>query len=78
MLDKDFEFSLKKRKVCVESFGLDNKRFVVETLEVNMKAKVVDFLIIGIEDELYPCEAEIFKKTYDIITPLELTPRTKN
>lgn len=41
-----------------------NEDFVVETLEGNMMAYEGDYLIIGVEGEPYPCNREIFEKTY--------------
>jgi hypothetical protein len=40
--------------------------FEVETLEGTFTGKAGDYLIVGIEDELYPCAQEIFKKTYEV------------
>lgn len=41
-----------------------NEDFVVETLEGKMMAYEGDYLIIGVEGEPYPCNREIFEKTY--------------
>lgn len=41
--------------------------FEVETMEGIMSGKAGDFLIFGINGEKYPCDQEIFHKTYDII-----------
>ncbi len=38
------------------------KIFIVETLEGNMKANIGDYLIKGINKEIYPCRKDIFKK----------------
>jgi hypothetical protein len=37
----------------------------VDTLEGTMKANIGDWLIIGVEGEIYPCKHEIFMKTYE-------------
>jgi len=37
----------------------------IKTLEGDMKAIVGDYIIRGVEGELYPCKPEIFKKTYE-------------
>jgi hypothetical protein len=37
------------------------------TLEGHMTATDGDYIIRGIEGELYPCKPEIFKKTYDAV-----------
>ena len=39
--------------------------FSVETLEGTMKGKVGDYLMCGVEGELYVCDREIFEKTYE-------------
>lgn len=38
--------------------------FVVETLEGAMKGLAGDYLVKGVEGELYPCARHIFEKTY--------------
>ena len=45
----------------------DNE-YYVETLEGCMKVADGDFLIKGVNGEFYPCKADIFKKTYDLVT----------
>jgi len=37
----------------------------IETLEGVMTANVGDFIIKGINGELYPCKPDIFNKTYE-------------
>lgn len=37
----------------------------IETLEGVMKANVGDYIIKGVNGEFYPCEQDIFEKTYD-------------
>jgi hypothetical protein len=62
-----------KVPVFVEYFG---QRFIIRgegyqryieipTLEGIMKANVEDYIIKGINEELYPCKPDIFKKTYE-------------
>jgi len=41
----------------------------IETLEGNMKLRAGDYLIKGVAKEFYPCRADIFKKTYQILPP---------
>ena len=38
--------------------------FIIKTLEGNMTASKEDYLIKGINGELYPCKKDIFEKTY--------------
>lgn len=47
----------------ISLFG-DPKTLTIKTKEGNMKAKVGDYIIRGIKGELYPCDPEIFEKTY--------------
>ena len=37
----------------------------IETLEGTMHANVGDYIITGVEGEVYPCKARIFEKTYE-------------
>ena len=37
----------------------------INTLEGVMTADIGDWIIIGVEGELYPCKDNIFKKTYE-------------
>lgn len=41
--------------------------FIIKTLEGNMKATKDDYLIVGIQGEMYPCKIDIFNKTYERI-----------
>lgn len=50
------------RKVY-EPVGADYLEIV--TLEGTMKANIGDFIIRGVEGELYPCKPDIFRATYE-------------
>lgn len=39
--------------------------FSVQTLEGTMEGKAGDWLMVGVNGEMYPCDAEIFIKTYE-------------
>lgn len=54
----------KKKPVAIRAFQMIAP-FEVETLEVNMKGDAGDWLIEGVNGELYPCKDEIFRKTYE-------------
>lgn len=54
-----------RKKPVVISAAEMNQAFKVKTKEGIMNGKKGDFLICGIENELYPCDKKIFKKTYD-------------
>lgn len=56
-------FDAWKRPVKIEATSLPIP-FEVETLEGTMEASGGDVLIRGVEDELYPCDEDIFSQTY--------------
>ena len=39
----------------------------IKTLEGDMKANIGDYIIKGVNGELYPCKPDIFEKTYEIV-----------
>lgn len=43
----------------------DDGSIAVETLEGVMKANVGDYIIKGVNGEIYPCKPDIFEKTYE-------------
>jgi hypothetical protein len=43
----------------------NSSSFQVETLEGTMTGGVGDWLIKGVQDEIYPCKSEIFDLTYE-------------
>jgi hypothetical protein len=40
--------------------------FEVATMEGTLRGKAGDWLMVGVNGELYPCDREIFEKTYDL------------
>ena len=48
---------------CVQIF----EPFLVETMEGEMQGKKGDWLMVGVHGEMYPCDNEIFRKTYKLI-----------
>lgn len=44
-----------------------NEPFEVETMEGTLTGKAGDWLMVGVEGELYPCDSAIFERTYDLI-----------
>jgi len=51
--------------VCLEDIGLPEVRLCIKTLEGTMQASVGDYIIQGVDGELYPCKPYIFEKTYE-------------
>jgi hypothetical protein len=64
--DLDFKKALKK-PIPVKCIQI-HEPFEVQTIEGTMQGKPGDWLMVGVNGEMYPCADEIFKKTYDIIT----------
>lgn len=55
-----------KKPIPIKCFQI-NEPFEVETLEGKMKGKKGDWLMVGVNNELYPCDKNIFKKSYNLI-----------
>lgn len=51
-----------KRKIINTSRGL-----IIQTLEGDHLASEGDFIISGINGELYPCKPDIFTQTYELV-----------
>lgn len=45
----------------------------IKTLEGTMQAGYGDYIIRGVNGEFYPCKADIFEKTYELVADDELT-----
>jgi len=54
----------RKRPVIIEAKLLTHRTHV-QTLEGVMLGNVGDWLIRGVNGELYPCKPDIFEKTYE-------------
>ncbi|WP_019299054.1 hypothetical protein [Lactococcus garvieae] len=39
----------------------------IETLEGPIYASIGDYIIRGVQGEIYPCKPEIFKETYEVV-----------
>lgn len=40
---------------------------IIETLEGDMLARWGDWIIRGVNGEIYPCKPDIFEKTYELV-----------
>ena len=54
---------------CDKSCVSDETTFLIQTLEGSLRARLGDWILEGVAGELYPCEREIFKRTYVILQP---------
>lgn len=41
--------------------------YVIQTLEGPMIGAINDYIILGVDEEIYSCKCDIFRKTYDIL-----------
>ncbi len=63
----DLQFlNVRKRPIDVHAVRM-SESFTVETLEGVMRGECGDWLIKGVNGELYPCKDSVFIKTYDIL-----------
>ena len=44
---------------------------LIPTLEGVMEARLGDYIIRGVNGELYPCKPDIFKKTYELLEEIK-------
>jgi len=48
-------------------WGKKGRILVINTLEGKMEAQPGDYIIKGVNGEFYPCKADIFEKTYEVV-----------
>jgi len=63
----EFMINYRKRPIVIQAIQV-LEPFEVETLEGLMQGKASDYLVKGINGELYPVDKEIFHKTYEMWT----------
>ena len=71
-------FPVRKSPVEVEARGPVSQSEEIETEEGTMKAEAGDYIVRGVEGEVYPVKPDIFSKTYERIdqdTELALDPQ---
>ncbi len=59
-------YLVRKRPVVVRAWR-PSVPFDVCTLDGTMHGNADDWLIMGVNGELYPCKPDIFEKTYDVV-----------
>lgn len=55
-----------KKPIPVKCIQIEEP-FKVETMEGVMQGKAGDWLMIGVNNEMYVCDSSIFKKTYELM-----------
>mgnify|MGYP000043644925 CR=1 FL=1 len=51
-----------------DGLGGDKRHALIKTLEGVMRVDEGDWIILGIENEIYPCKPDIFAKTYEPVS----------
>ena len=51
--------------------SVEKQHIVIGTLEGEMVAEMGTWVIKGIQGEFYPCKADIFEKTYELVSYLD-------
>ena len=47
---------------------IENSQYaLIDTLEGQMRANANDWIIEGVNGEIYPCKPDIFEKTYELV-----------
>jgi hypothetical protein len=57
--------AIRRGEITFENVGTPEVRLIVSTLEGKMTANQGDWIIQGVNGEIYPCKPDIFAKTYD-------------
>ena len=65
IFSEEFKF-YRKKPIIIKAYQTPSE-MLIETLEGTMKANIGDWIIEGINGELYPCKPDIFEKTYEKI-----------
>lgn len=61
--------AVKSGKLCPVTPGsTDYAEWEIDTLEGKMLASPGDWVIQGVNGEIYPCKSDIFEKTYEKVT----------
>lgn len=56
----------RKKPVVIEAYQT-TQEMDIPTLEGVMHASIGDFIITGVNGEMYPCKPDIFEKTYELV-----------
>ncbi|WP_440896247.1 hypothetical protein ACS127_17255 [Amphibacillus sp. Q70] len=57
--------AIKEGAVQFDHIGTGDVQLTIKTLEGNMRANRGDYIIKGVQGEIYPCKPDIFEQTYE-------------
>lgn len=55
------------KEMGISTIGRSGRRLFIRTLEGEMSVGDGDWIIKGVNGELYPCKPDIFEKTYELV-----------
>jgi hypothetical protein len=55
-------------QILYDEFNGEIKAGLIDTMEGMMQASPGDFVIKGIKGEVYPCDGDIFRETYETVS----------
>ena len=61
---RDLNKKGRKLWIAPSGWGVGDSLYI-QTLEGVMEASIDDYIIKGVQGELYPCKPDIFKQTYE-------------
>lgn len=64
-LDEILAWSTTERPITLETSNMIGRKIYITTFEGVMTASEGDYIIKGVNGEVYPCKPDIFEKTYD-------------
>lgn len=67
LLPKWVQVAILEKILIFDRSTMNFTTFKVKTLEGILSAKYDDMIIQGVNGELYPCDLEIFNKTYELV-----------
>ena len=66
-MDKVSSNDIILRNCDYKRFSINEAYCEIKTLEGVMRGNGGDYIIKGVEGEIYPCKPDIFEKTYDLV-----------
>ena len=69
-MDKVSDKTITLKNCNYKRYSIDEAYCEIETLEGVMRGNGGDYIIKGVNGEIYPCKADIFEKTYEEVTKL--------
>ena len=59
--------AIKNGTAYFEDMHMEDIRFRIKTLEGEMTVSPGDYVIKGVNGEIYPCKPDIFEKSYEVV-----------